>query len=474
MRSRLDATSTSAVLVTVIAFAATAPLTAYATAPALTLALGRNVLGFFTMGPVFLAIRRGELRRMLRKERRVVREEQRRAVLFSVLAGTALAVHFATFMSGAKMTSVAMATAMVATQPVWQAVIATLQRKQLPRMAWAGLSVSVVGAVLASGADLQAGSEAVVGDLLALAGAMALAAYTALSEQARPDVSTPLHSVLCSSVCAVELLLLCLATGTPVAASTSEAWIALLGLLLLPQLLGLLSLNFALGRAPATAVSVLLLLEAPAAALIAWVWLDQLPAGLACPGLFMILAGVVVVVMGDARGTGAVVEVAGPLERVPDLLRTRTSTSADHHAYLYDAAYEGRLHEAEAAIRQLETSDIGAHGVRSPEAIRWIEVRAVVARISGNTALAARLWTTAARFHTEAPRSGLEEVRACLDRAYQEWSNLEDEATVAALTPVLRAMFQTHLSHHRDAIEAFDWVSLSRRSGPRPPGALGR
>ncbi|MFD8718542.1 hypothetical protein ACFV2H_11090 [Streptomyces sp. NPDC059629] len=59
------------------------------------------------------------------------------------LAGTALAAHFATFMSSTRMTSVAMATALVATQPVWQALVSTFQGHLLPRATWAGLGVSV-------------------------------------------------------------------------------------------------------------------------------------------------------------------------------------------------------------------------------------------------------------------------------------------------------------------------------------------
>ncbi|WP_329433918.1 EamA family transporter [Streptomyces anthocyanicus] len=270
MRTRLDAVSLAAVLVTVVAFSATAPLTAYAAGPVLALALGHNALGLFTLGPVFTLIRRREVRKVLRGERRLLRgTEQRRAVVFGVLAGTALAVHFATFMSSTRLTSVALATALVATQPVWQALITTLQGNRLPGATWTGLAVAVVGAAVASGTDGQAGGDALLGDLLALAGAVALAGYTALSEKARPAISTPMYSVLCSAVCTVELLLLCLFTGTPLFAFDGDTWLALLGLLLLPQLLGLFSLNFALGRAPATEVSVLLLLEAPVAALIA-------------------------------------------------------------------------------------------------------------------------------------------------------------------------------------------------------------
>ncbi|MER6082369.1 DMT family transporter [Streptomyces sp. NPDC001833] len=279
MRTKLDAVSGAAVLVTVLAFSTTAPLTAYAAAPAFALAFGRNALGLLTLGPAFLLARRREVHRVFSGQRGLVRREQRRAVLFGLGAGTALAAHFATFMTGAQLTSVAMATGLVATQPVWQALIATAQGRRPSRVAWTGLAVSVAGALVASGADLGTGARAVTGDALALAlaGAVALAAYTALSEEARPDVSTPMHSVLCFSVCTVEMLLLCLVTGVSPVTFTAHAWYALLGLLLLPQLLGLFSLNFALGRAPATAVSVLLLLEAPMAALVAWLWLGRYP-----------------------------------------------------------------------------------------------------------------------------------------------------------------------------------------------------
>ncbi|MGW1505631.1 hypothetical protein ACWCQW_45440 [Streptomyces mirabilis] len=158
-----------------------------------------------------------------------MRKEQRRGVFFGVLAGTALAAHFVTSMSSTRMTSVAMATALVATQPVWQALIATMLNKRLRHSTWACLAVAVAGAASASGADMQAGTGAMAGDALALAGAIAQAVYTTLSEQARPDVSTPCYSLLCFSVCTVELLVACLVTGTPPVTFTGNTWLALLG-----------------------------------------------------------------------------------------------------------------------------------------------------------------------------------------------------------------------------------------------------
>ena len=47
--------------------------------------------------------------------------------------------------------------------------------------------------------------------------------------------------------------------------------------------------------------SVVILLEVPAAALLAWVWLRQAPPAAALPGLGLLLVGVATVVLGAAR-----------------------------------------------------------------------------------------------------------------------------------------------------------------------------
>ncbi|MET8952018.1 DMT family transporter [Streptomyces sp. NPDC004393] len=451
MRTKLDAVSITAVLVTVGAFSATAPLTAFATGSALALALGRNALGLLALGPVVALIRRREFGKVFRGERFLVRKEQRRGALLGALAGTALAAHFATFMSSTRMTTVAMAAALVATQPVWQALISTLQGHRLPRATWAGLGVSVAGAAIASGMDGRAGTAAVVGDALALAGAIALAGYTAISEQARPDVSTMVYSVLCSSVCTVELLILCLVTGTPLFAFDGGTWLALLGLLIFPQLLGLFSLNFVLGRAPATAVSILLLLEAPVAALIAWLWLGQLPAATAWPGLLMIMLGVTAVVVADARRADPATDTVTHMDTTGEvrglvafpqhpLLALNHIPGGDIHAFLWREAHRGRFRAVEATISRLENEAIRAHGAKSTEATHWIEVRAVVARIAAEHALSARLWLTAARFHSSSARRDLPSTRTCLDHAYQEWCGVTDEDVIDELASALRAL----------------------------------
>ncbi len=298
MKSTIDPLTAAAMAVTVLAFSATAPLTAAATAAPLAMAFWRNALGFATLGPFLLTLRRGEVARVARGERGVLRREQWRPMLLGFLAATSLALHFAAFMTSARLTTVAMSTALVSTVPIWQALIAAGQGVRVSRRVWTGLGLAVAGAVAAGGLDVQAGGSALLGDLLALLGAVALAGYNALSAQARTDLSTPLYSTATALVCGLQLLAVCWLAGIPLTGFDGTTQLALLGLLVLPQLLGLGSLNFALGRISATTMSVALLLETPIAAITAWWLLGQRveTATMFCLGL--IIVGVSVVVTG--------------------------------------------------------------------------------------------------------------------------------------------------------------------------------
>lgn len=306
----MDPASTAAVLLALVAVSSSAPLIAFAAAPALAIAFWRNVLAVGVLGPFALARRRAEFRILAsdagRRERR-----------YSILAGLALAVHFATWMPSAQLTSVATATALVATQPVWQGLIALGQGRRLPPVAWCGIAVAVAGAVWATGADFGTSGRAFAGDLLAIVGGVAAAVYTALGERARVTISTTSYTTICYTVCALTLLAVCLVAGVPLAGYDGSTWLAILALVAGAQLLGHSMFNYALRRISATTVSVLILLEAPGAALIAWAWLDQVPRATALPGLALLLIGVAIVVLGGARSARRGEPVPAPPEAGP-------------------------------------------------------------------------------------------------------------------------------------------------------------
>jgi drug/metabolite transporter (DMT)-like permease len=285
----------AAVAVAVCATSSSAPLIAFAAAPGLALAFWRNAIGVAAVGPFALGRRRDELRSLLPSAD--LAAEGR----YCALAGVALCAHFATWIPSAQLTSVATSTALVATQPVWQGLIALGQGRRPRPATWLGIGIAVAGAAVATGADVGVSGRAVAGDLLAAAGAIAGAVYTALGERARAAVSTTSYTAICYGVCALALLAVCLAGGVPTTGFDTATWLAILALAAGPQLLGHSMFNYALRRFPATRVSVLMLLEVPGAALLAWAWLGQAPRPAALPGLVLLVTGVAVVVLGGPR-----------------------------------------------------------------------------------------------------------------------------------------------------------------------------
>ncbi len=294
-RSPLNPATVAAICVAVLAVSSSGPLIAFAAAPALAIAYWRNAIASTVLIPVAATRRRPEMASLFAGT-------GRRALLGCVLAGVFLALHFATWISSVKLTAVADAVALGATQPVWQGLIALGQGRRLPRATWIGIGIAVAGAVAATGADFAVSSRAVIGDLLAVAGGIAVAIYTAFGERVRTATSTIGYTTICYSVCAVVLGATCLLLRVPMLGFPATTWLAIGALVAGAQLLGHSMFNYALRRISATTVSVLVLLEVPGAAILAWWWLGQTPRPGSWPGLILLVAGVAVVVLGSRRG----------------------------------------------------------------------------------------------------------------------------------------------------------------------------
>ncbi|MEU7618075.1 DMT family transporter [Micromonospora rifamycinica] len=313
-RPPVDPLTVGVLALAVASVSSSAPLIAFAAAPALAVAFWRTLLSTAVLAPFTLTRRRVELRTL-------TVGVARREGWYCVLSGVALAAHFATWMPAAQLTSVAAATALGATQPVWQGLIARWQGRRLPSAVWVGIGLAVTGAVLATGADVGVSGRAFAGDLLAVVGGMFAAVYTAFGERARATISTASYTTICYGVCALVLLVVCLVGGVRLHGYGSGTWLAILGLVVGAQLLGHSMFNHALRRVSATTISVLILLEAPGAALIAWAWLGQLPRPLALPGLALLLVGVTVVVLGGSRAGRRPVPAALPADAAPPSFR---------------------------------------------------------------------------------------------------------------------------------------------------------
>lgn len=275
----------------VTAVSSSGALIAYAAAPALAIAFWRTALATGVLAPFTAAYRRDELR------------HAGTPLKWSLAAGVALAAHFATWVPSVKLTTVATATALVCSQPIWAGLIAAFQGQRLSPLTWLGMATAMAGAAIATGPDFSTGGTAMVGDLLALAGGLAAAIYTALGERVRSGLSTTTYTTVCYGVCAAVLLPVCLAFGVRMTGFDANTWAAIIALTVGAQLLGHSMFNYALHRVSATTVSVLILLEVPGAGLLGWLWLDQTLSPARLAGIATLILGVAVVVISPAART---------------------------------------------------------------------------------------------------------------------------------------------------------------------------
>ena len=274
------------IAVAVAAVSTSAPLIREAQAPALAIAFWRNAMAVAVLAPVCAVRRRDEIARL-----------GRGPAGGALLAGGLLAAHFATWVPSLSFTTVASSVALVATQPVWAALLARARGQEVPAQAWLGIGLAVGGAVLLTGVDLALSGRALVGDLLALAGGMLAAAYVTVGAEVRQSVSTTLYTAICYSTAAAGLGLLCLGGGQALSGFDGRTWLCLLALTAGPQFLGHSLVNRVLRTTSATIVSVAILFEIVGSTALAWIAFGETPPAGAYPAAVLIAAGIVLVVL---------------------------------------------------------------------------------------------------------------------------------------------------------------------------------
>ncbi len=271
--------------VAVLAISASAPIIAAIAAPALAIAFWRCLLGAAATGAWVAVRQRAEVRRLSRQQWRLI-----------IVSGLLLGAHFATWIPSLRFTSVASSTALVATQPVWAALIARSRGVHIPRRAWAGIGIALFGVLVLTGIDASIDPRHLIGDLLALIGAVFAALYVSVAEAARKTVSTSTMTLGLYASSAALLLVLCLVLRQPLAGYSARDWALIILLTLTAQLLGHTLINRVLATTSATITSLAILFEMPGATIIAALAIGQLPPLSIIPAVALLFIGLAMVI----------------------------------------------------------------------------------------------------------------------------------------------------------------------------------
>ncbi len=252
--------------------------------PSLVIAAWRLTIATLILLPLCLLRHFDELR-WLRQD----------AWLPAILAGVMLAVHFAAWIASLDYTSVAAASALVATVPLWVAIASpVLLREGLTRATKVGVGLALIGTVLIAANDLGGvGRNPLLGNGLAVIGAIAAAGYLVIGRKLRTTLSLIPYITIVYGIAAITLMLTTIASRQPLFAYSP----ALFGLFFLiaavPQLIGHSSFNYALGYLPAAYVTLSAIAEPVGASVLALLIFREVPTAYTIFGGILILSGII-------------------------------------------------------------------------------------------------------------------------------------------------------------------------------------
>ena len=280
--------------VAVVFISLSGPMIAATAAPVLAIAFWRCLIGSGLTGMWVIARRWSSLGALTRREIRL-----------TVIAGVFLGLHFATWIPSLTLTTIAASTALVATQPIWAALIARATGVRIASRVWIGIAIAFSGVIVLTGVDLSVDPAHLWGDALALVGAVFSAAYVSVAERVRKTVDTSTMTFVLYAVSAVTILPLVFIFGQELVGFDAQAWALILAVTLGAQLLGHSMMTRVLSSTSATVVSLAILFEMPGATLVAALWLGQVPPLALLPAAALILAGLVIVIKAADRGPAA-------------------------------------------------------------------------------------------------------------------------------------------------------------------------
>ena len=209
-------------------------------------------------------------------------------------AGLAFAGDLAFWHTSIQLTSVANSTLLANLASIFVTLAAWLFLRQRPRPLFlAALALALSGVALLVHTSLTFSSTALLGDALGVVTAMFYAWYILVVKSLRDRGASALRVMaVTSTLTAVLLLPVALASGEPMLPASAGGWWVLVGLALISHAAGQGLIAYALAHLPAAFSSVGLLLQPVVAALFAWVLLAEPLVALQVLGGLVVLAAI--------------------------------------------------------------------------------------------------------------------------------------------------------------------------------------
>lgn len=226
-----------------------------------------------------------------------------RLVLFPLLAGVFTACDLALWTASLSYTTASNATLLGNTSPLWVALGTWFILKQkLSAGFWRGLTFTLLGAALIMGTDFILHPRFGVGDVMAVFTGFFYGGYFLFTERSRTTFDPVSHIWFVGIGATVSLFIINLVLHNPLSGFDTNTWLVFLASALVSQLIGYMSLAYALGHLPASVVSPTMILQPVLTTILAIPLLGEIPSIWQGIGGAMALIGIYIVNQSHLRG----------------------------------------------------------------------------------------------------------------------------------------------------------------------------
>ena len=184
----------------------------------------------------------------------------RNGVKIAIICGILFACDIALWNTSIMLSKTTISTLLANLAPVWVGIGSLLFMKEKPsRIFWIGTFISILGVTIIIGLNQVLQANLNFGNVLAIIASMFYGAYLITVRKGRNSLDTFSFTTISMIASTVVLGFICLVTSTHLWGFSTTTWLALGTLGIVPQLLGWLAINQALGHIKPTAASVTML-----------------------------------------------------------------------------------------------------------------------------------------------------------------------------------------------------------------------
>jgi drug/metabolite transporter (DMT)-like permease len=257
--------------------------------PGVAIAVWRTVFAAGLLAPVAIPKVVPAVRRFSRRERVLI-----------IASGIFLGVHFIAWIKSLYFTSVASASVLVTSSPIFIAILGYLfLNERLTRRTAIAIVLGISGSVLLSWGDYGDGQmpNALLGNSLAFLAAVLVSFYLIIGRYVRRRVDWLTYVFPLYTIVAVTTLAGAFLFDVPLLGYNWSfyGWCALMAIG--PQIVGHGSFNYALGYMPAVLLGLLTLTEPIIASILAYFLFGEVPKILAAAGMTIVLIGVTIAIL---------------------------------------------------------------------------------------------------------------------------------------------------------------------------------